>query len=447
MNIGETQRIVTSFSALSCLSPVRVDCLRKIMGIIGLFPRIAWLAKIVGKITQRYFHSQQGLSSNSDQLDYYMLNNNYSLGHPTFNNIPSHQWNQQMDMTSSVSNSSQRVVLVANKTLFKQHWTGARHPEAPQRVEAIENALREAHLMDQHNTILPRLATSLEISLCHSNAYQKELKKQIEALQCKDKSYAPFDNQACQTAHVPGDFQISPDTLNVALYAAGAPLTAIEYILNKENQTSRAFCIVRPPGHHAHYQTGSGFCVFNNVAIAAKHLTQNLGFKRVLIVDWDAHHGDGTQDLIEDDEKIFYFSTHRDTKDGFYPGSHWGKKEQHGVKRNVLNCPVSGSQEKCREGILSAFESQLIPAMDKYKPDFVLISCGFDAHEHDSLVGLGLTDEDYREMTRICVGIAEKYAQGRIVSVLEGGYNLEAIAGAAKVHVEALQHSSSGSNS
>jgi acetoin utilization deacetylase AcuC-like enzyme len=341
---------------------------------------------------------------------------------------------------SSTPHTSQRVVIVANQLLFKRHWTGEGHPEAPQRVEAIEQALREANLMDQNNTLSPRQATFEEIGLCHSKAYQQELNKQIERLQHQGKRWASFDNRACQAAHVPGDFQISADTLNVALYAAGAPLTAIEYILNQENQTSRAFCIVRPPGHHAHSQTGSGFCVFNNVAIAAKHLVQHLGFQRVLIVDWDAHHGDGTQDLIENDGRIFYFSTHKDTARGFYPGPHWGRREQQGVKENVLNCPVTGSAKECREGILSAFRNQLIPVMEKYRPDFVLISCGFDAHKDDSLVGLGLTDEDYREMTKICVKIAEQYAQGRIVSVLEGGYNLEAIASAAKVHVETLKH-------
>jgi acetoin utilization deacetylase AcuC-like enzyme len=339
-----------------------------------------------------------------------------------------------------------RVVIVANKAIFMQHCTGEHHPEAPERVEAIEQALQEASLMHRDNTVSPRQAIPEEIALCHDEAYQAELKKQIQHIQVQGKKSSSFKPN-WKVDNVAGDFQISPQTLNTSLYAAGAPLSAIEYLLNKDNQTSRAFCIVRPPGHHAHRHTGSGFCVFNNVAIAAKHLTQNLGFQRVLIVDWDAHHGDGTQELTEGDSKIFYFSTHRDTSDGFYPGPQWGKVEQHGVeagKGTVLNCPVSGSKEKCRREILKAFKEQLVPAMDKYKPDFVLISCGFDAHEHDSLVGLGLKDEDYQELTMMCIGIAEKFAKGRLVSVLEGGYNLNAIAGAAKVHVKALMEAAIG---
>ena len=339
---------------------------------------------------------------------------------------------------------SNRVVIVANRTIFMKHLTGAGHPEAPERVEAIEKALKDANLMNRDNTLEPRQATAEEISLCHDEAYQGELRRQIEGMQRKGKEYSSFDNKDWKENYVPGDFNICPETLNVSLFAAGAPLTAIEYILDKKNKTNRAFCIVRPPGHHAHQHTGSGFCVYNNVAIAAKHLTQNLGFQRVLIVDWDAHHGDGTQELIKRDknDRIFYFSTHKDTSKGFYPGPHWGKAEELRAgegKGMVLNCPVSGTKEECREGILKAFKEQLVPAMDEYKPDFVLISCGFDAHENDTLVGLGLKDEDFEEMTKICVSIAEKYAQGRIVSVLEGGYNLDAISGAARVHVEALK--------
>lgn len=348
-----------------------------------------------------------------------------------------------MNLAFQLFMHSQRVIYVANKAIFMKHCTGEGHPERPERVESIENALVKANLMNQLNQVLPRQATSEELALCHDPNYLKELKEQIEILQSNGEPCASFDSAACRIPHVPGDFQISPETWQVSLYAAGAPLTAIEYILNPENQTNRAFCIVRPPGHHAHHQTGSGFCVFNNVAIAAKHLTQNLGFKRVLIVDWDAHHGDGTQELTEEDPNIFYFSTHRDTAAGrgFYPGAYWGKEEQQGKgkgKGTVLNCPVYGSKDECRQQILNAFKNQLVPAMDQYQPDFVLISCGFDAHEKDILVGLGLKDEDYRDMTLICVGIAEKYAKGRMISVLEGGYNLDAIASAARVHVEAL---------
>ncbi len=335
----------------------------------------------------------------------------------------------------AVKKQAQRVVIVANKQIFMQHTTGEKHCESPKRVEAIENALRNANLMNDENTIKPREANDEEIALCHSQKYRDELAKQLADLVSKPEHFSrEFDRSNYFFPYIHADFQISKNTLKTSLYAAGAPLTAIDYILNPGNKTARAFCIVRPPGHHAHEHTGSGFCVFNNVAIAAKYLSKQ-GYKTV-IVDWDAHHGDGTQELTERDKNIFYFSTHRDTN-GFYPGSHWGQAQEKGLYDNVMNCPVLGNDEACRAGILKAFQ-KFEEKMDEYKPDFVLISCGFDAHKNDDLVGLGLVDEDYKTMTRTCMRIADKYAKGRIVSVLEGGYNLEAISGAAKVHVETL---------
>ncbi len=336
---------------------------------------------------------------------------------------------------SSPASQIQRVVVIANKELFMRHLTGKKHPECPLRVEAIERALQQAQLMDDDNTIKPRAATKAELTLCHDQAYLDELAKQVAALK-KQSDGTTFKTKNYTFENIPGDFQISPDSFTTSLYAAGGPLTAIDYILDAKNKTTRAFCIVRPPGHHAHQQTGSGFCIFNNVAIAAKYLSKQ-GYKTA-IIDWDAHHGDGTQELVEDDKSIYYFSTHKDTESGFYPGPHWGHADQTGKFDNVMNCPVSGDNAACRKGILDAFPKFEL-AMDIFKPDVVLISCGFDAHENDSLVGLGLKDEDYKDMTEIAVRIANKHAKGRIVSVLEGGYDLDAISGAAKVHVAALK--------
>lgn len=341
-----------------------------------------------------------------------------------------------MDDAVSRSNKEyERVVVVANKKIFMQHLTGPFHCESPKRVEAIEIALRQAKLMDDENTLLPREAKQEEIALCHSQAYINELKREIAEMSFRADDYSePYHGK--KNLAVPGDFQISKKSYEVSLYAAGAPLTAIDYILNAANHTSRAFCIVRPPGHHAHQQTGSGFCIFNNVAIAAKYLVKQ-GFKAA-IIDWDAHHGEGTQELVEQDQNIYYFSTHKDTNSPFYPGPDWGHADQTGKFNNVMNCPVSGTQAVCREEILRAFQ-KLESFLEVFAPDFLLISCGFDAHENDSLVGLGLKDEDYKSMTEICVRIANKHCKGRLVSVLEGGYDLEAISGAAKIHVEALR--------
>ncbi len=418
----ETKLSVKELCLLPLFTPYSIRHLKKsgwgnkFIGAIELFPVISLIATVVERCVQACFKK------------------------PPVNTTP--QKTHQRYKAPAHFDATERVAVVANKKIFMKHLTGDGHPEAPARVEAIENALTLAGLMKSTNTLEPRPATSEEIALCHRSFYREEVQTQVNALKKGDeKRSVPFKKtEQCQTPYVGSDFNISSETLNTSLYAAGAPLTAIEHILDESNSTTRAFCIVRPPGHHAHQNTGSGFCVFNNVAIAAKFLTRQLKFERVLIVDWDAHHGEGTQEMTETDDKIYYFSTHRDTAEGFYPGSHWGKADETGKcrQRNVMNCPVSGSKEKCRRQILEAFRQKLVPAMEQYKPDFVLISCGFDAHENDSLVGLGLKDEDYREMTKICVQIAEKHAKGRVVSVLEGGYNLDAISGAAKVHVEEL---------
>lgn len=412
------------------------NLLNKVIGIIELFPGISLLASLIELIVHRCFKNKNQAQNENPS------NTKLDATSPRIRDLKDVNV-EEKDRTQSLENESKhvkkqanRVVVVADKKIFMQHCTGKGHCESPARVEAIENALRKAHLMEDDNTLKPRAAKKEEIALCHSQRYLDDLNKQFAELQSKSDDYTqPFNKINSYFPEIPGDFQISKNTLNTSLYAAGAPLTAIDYILNPANQTSRAFCIVRPPGHHAHHHTGSGFCVFNNVAIAAKYLAKQ-GYKTA-IIDWDAHHGDGTQELTEEDPNIFYFSTHKDTSQGFYPGPHWGRANEKGLHGNVMNCPVSGDAAACRQGILKAFEI-FEGAMDKFKPDFVLISCGFDAHENDSLVGLGLHDEDYKTMTEACLRIANKYAKGRIVSVLEGGYDLDAISGAAKVHVEAL---------
>jgi len=400
-----------SFRQLCCLpvfTPYSIRHLKKkgwghkTLGVIELVPIISLLATLLEKMGERNLHA----------------------------------WAQIM-----AEGSKEPVILITDRSIFMEHFPGEFHPESPHRMEAIEDALENAGLLREENRVPPRQATRDEVLLCHDEAYLEDLERQIESLQERYLEHASFDGSHCKAPYVEGDFQYSAKTLDAALYAAGAPLTAIDTILNPQSDTTAAFCIVRPPGHHAHRQTGSGFCVFNNAAIAAKHLTKNLGFKRVLIADWDAHHGDGTQDLTQDDPSIFYFSTHWDTGTGFYPGPHWGRADQTGMdkgKGTVLNCPISGTPEACRKAILDAFRKKLPSAMESYKPEFVLISCGFDGHENDTLVGMGLKSEDYAELTDICTAIADQHAGGRIVSVLEGGYDLDSIAAASVCHVKAL---------
>lgn len=333
-------------------------------------------------------------------------------------------------------------VLIVTSNLFLNHAAGVGHPESPKRMEAIWDKLKEAELLTPDNTIEPRMATENEILTCHSSNYYQKLKELTSSLGKKEGSHA-FKERSCKKKNVEGDFGYNFKTLESALYAAGAPLTAIDHILDPLNNIKRAYCISRPPGHHAHYPTGSGFCIFNNAVIAAKYAIQK-GFAKVLIVDWDVHHGDGTQTMTERDPNIFYFSTHRDTSNGFYPGKSFGKREQTGIskgKGTVLNCPIDPDKvEDTRKAIRDAFDQDLTAAMISFKPNLVIISCGFDAHKNDSLVegGLQLEDEDYAYLTEVCIRIADFYSEGRIVSILEGGYNLEAIANASKIHVETL---------
>jgi len=361
--------------------------------------------------------------------------------------------------SSSCKETKCRVAIVADKEIFKKHCTSLPqdlennnlHQESPERVENIEKALRDAGLMSANNTLKPRMATDEELGLCHSSKYvkvmgkrTKELLKQNTALG-RDKNhavdYAKKYNRPADS-NVRGDFNYSQDSDETARFAVGAVLTAVDHVLDPSNLTSRAFCIVRPPGHHAHEESGSGFCIFNNVAIAATYLAK-MGLK-VAIVDWDVHHGEGTQEMVENNKNIFYFSVHRDTT-RFYPGAPYGEHDQEGAFQNVLNRPVNyvaGTDTNImREEVLGSFKEFEV-AMDFFEPDFILISCGLDSHRDDPCTkkGLGLHDIDYQTMTDICVNIANKYCKGRIVSALEGGYSLEPMNKSVVAHVEALQN-------
>jgi acetoin utilization deacetylase AcuC-like enzyme len=196
-----------------------------------------------------------------------------------------------------------------------------------------------------------------------------------------------------------------------------------------------AFCVIRPPGHHANAVKGMGFCVLNNVAIAARYARRRLGIERVLIVDWDVHHGNGTQDIFYEDGSVFVFNTHQAP---WYPGT--GAANETGAgegKGTTLNCPFPAGSG--REEILGAFEKQLVPAMEKFRPELVMISAGFDSREGDPLGNFRLTDKDFADLTKLVRGIAEKSAGGRVVSMMEGGYNLVGLASAATAHVQALE--------
>jgi acetoin utilization deacetylase AcuC-like enzyme len=219
----------------------------------------------------------------------------------------------------------------------------------------------------------------------------------------------------------------------VGLRAAGGVLNAVDAVF--DGRARNAFCAVRPPGHHANAARGMGFCLFNNIAIAARYAQQRYGIARALIVDWDVHHGNGTQDLFYTDPSVFFFSTHQWP---LYPGT--GRSDETGAgpgEGTTLNFPFPAGSG--RNQVLGAVLTALVPAMRNFRPDLVLISAGFDSRAGDLLGQFTLTDEDFADLTDAVMEIAEEYAGGRLISVLEGGYNLSGLASAAASHVAMLQ--------
>jgi len=300
---------------------------------------------------------------------------------------------------------------------YKKHLTGAGHPESPRRLDAVMEALALERLGIELSRIEPRRATREEILYCHTAAYHDLVKREIES-----------GASGLST----GDTTVGRQSYEVALLAVGGVLAAVDAVV--AGRVRGAFCAVRPPGHHARPAQGMGFCIFNNVAIAARYAQKKHQIGKVLIVDWDVHHGNGTQDVFYEDGSVFYFSTHQWP---LYPGT--GRNEETGRGAGAgttLNCPFpmgAGRQE-----ILGAFQEQLLPAADRFKPELVLVSAGFDGRVDDLLGGLRLTDKDFADLTAIVKDIAQRHARRRLVSVLEGGYRLDGLAKATAAHVRAL---------
>jgi acetoin utilization deacetylase AcuC-like enzyme len=300
---------------------------------------------------------------------------------------------------------------------FLKHEMGAGHPESPDRLRAIMTRLQSAGVLDRVTQIEPRMATEEWIVQVHSPAYVRRLKAQ-----------APTSGRVS----LDPDTTMSPGTLAAALLAVGATLAAADSIM--AGQVQNAFCAVRPPGHHAERDRAMGFCFFNNVAIVTRYLQRHHGIQRVLIVDWDVHHGNGTQHSFYEDPTVLFFSTHQFPH---YPGtgraSERGDGPAEGLTINVPMVPGQGDAE-----YQAMFERVLVPAADHFKPEFIVISAGFDAHRDDPLASMGLTDEGYAVLTRIVTDIAQRHSHGRVLSSLEGGYNLDALGASVERHVGAL---------
>ena len=297
------------------------------------------------------------------------------------------------------------------------HDMGAGHPESPNRLRAIMQHLEQSGTAARLTMIAPREAEDEWIMQIHRPAYLSMLK-----------TNAPASGRLS----LDSDTSMSPGSLTAAYLAAGGALAAVDAIMNK--QVEHVFCAVRPPGHHAEAGRAMGFCLFNNVAIAARYVQKKYGLKRVLIVDWDVHHGNGTQHSFEDDPSVLFFSTHQFPH---YPGT--GRESERGRGAGegfTINVPMEAGEGD--EEYRSVFQKSLVPVADAFKPEFVIISAGFDAHKDDPLASMGLTEEGYADLTGIVAGIAKRHAEGRIFSSLEGGYNLTALAASVDSHIQAL---------
>ena len=302
---------------------------------------------------------------------------------------------------------------LAADPVSKEHLTGPQHPEQPARFDAAVAALRGLELVP----IAPRIATHDEIALCHTRRYIQLAEREI---------FEGFHELST------GDTVISPKSLDAALRAAGGALNAVDAIVEK--RVSNAFCIVRPPGHHANAMRGMGFCIFDTIAIAARYAQRKYGLDRVLIADWDVHHGNGTQDIFYSDGTVFFFSTHQSP---WYPGTGARSERGEGAGEGMtLNCPFPAGSG--RKEVLGAFQEQLMTAAAEVKPELVLISAGIDSRAGDPLGNFLLTDTDFTDLTRVMREIADQDAGGRLLSVLEGGYSLTGLASGVRAHVEGL---------
>lgn len=293
------------------------------------------------------------------------------------------------------------------------HVTPPGHPEQVARLEAILAALDAPQFASLAREEAP-LAQDADILRAHPQTYLQRIRKALP-----DEGWASLD----------ADTHMSPGSLNAALRAVGGNIAAVDRVLSGEARN--AFVACRPPGHHAERQTAMGFCLFSNVAIAAKYALDHHGLSRVAIVDFDVHHGNGTQDVLWDEGRILFASSHQMP---LYPGS--GHATETGVANNILNYPLS--EGSGASTLHAAYGGTILPRVREFEPELILISAGFDAHRADPLAGLDWRTEDFRWLTRAICGIADEVCGGRVVSTLEGGYDLTALAASVTAHVEVL---------
>jgi acetoin utilization deacetylase AcuC-like enzyme len=295
-----------------------------------------------------------------------------------------------------------------------RHVTELGHPECPERLVVIRKALEG---FTDVMLVPSRRADLAEVSLCHEPAYVEGVLSLIAA---------------GQSELAGGDVSVCPQSGEVALHAVGGVIDAADAVLG--GRAKNAFCAVRPPGHHARPNAAMGFCLFNNVAIAARYAQKHYSVQRVAIIDWDVHHGNGTQEIFYSDRSVLFFSTHQWP---WYPGtghsSERGEGEGFGL---TINCPLPAGSGRVE--FMDAFRTRLLPALNKYQPELLIVSAGFDSRAGDPLGQLLLTDEDFADLTDLLLDFATGACGGRLISVLEGGYNLAGLGKAVASHVARL---------
>ena len=295
---------------------------------------------------------------------------------------------------------------------YKNHNTGNGHPEKIDRVTAIIDNFKK---VDNKNLIWkkPNKFDEFFLNKTHSIEYINHVKQSFPK-----KGLVFLD----------GDTIVSPGSKDATKDAVGSIITAIDGVQNKEFKN--AFCAVRPPGHHAEKEKAMGFCIYNNVAVGANYLIEKYKYKKIAIIDFDVHHGNGTQDIFYDNEKVLYVSTHQYP---YYPGS--GSHKENGKFNNVLNIPLEAGTTS--EVYLNAYEN-VLTKIKQFKPEFLLFSAGFDAHIDDPLAQMRLCTEDFYKITKRTLEYSKSFCNGRVVSILEGGYDLKALQNSTQRHVDAL---------
>lgn len=294
------------------------------------------------------------------------------------------------------------------------HRPGPHHPESPERLEAVLDALRQPVFAEVRWADAP-LGTDEQVLRVHTPSYVDEVR-----------ALAPQQGYRALDA---GDTIMSPGTLEAVMRCVGAACAGVDDVVT--GRADNVFCATRPCGHHAEADRAMGFCVYNQAAIAALHARGQHALRRIAVVDFDVHHGNGTQNCFYDDADLFYGSCHQSQ---FYPGT--GARHETGVAGNIVNVPFPRGTGSA--AFRAAMRDQLLPALRDFRPDLLIISAGFDAHHLDPLGGLQFTDDDYHWITRELLAVADECCAGRVVSVLEGGYSLEGLASGCAAHVRAL---------